>query len=139
MTDICLNFLYAVCTFDIFWVLYVHTVRNKMADYLTNWKLGGNITNINDIHTNIVGKNHFWKPPSATLPDLQFWGWSFYLHHQASVHSVWPVHARRHRESRELQAHVCTEQQVYWPFRWVSYVPLILYTYGNLIMNLEKS
>lgn len=121
-------FLYAVCSFDIFWILCVHTVRNKMANYSKNWKLGWNITNIKDIHTIIVGKNHFWKPPSSTFPDLQFWGWSLYLHHQASFHSIWPVHARRHGESRELQAHVCTEQQVHRPFRWVSYVPYILYT-----------
>lgn len=84
--------------------------------------------NIKDIHTIIVGKNHFWKPPSSTFPDLQFWGWSLYLHHQASFHSIWPVHARRHGESRELQAHVCTEQQVHRPFRWVSYVSYVLYT-----------
>lgn len=121
-------FLYAVCSFDIFWILCVHTVRNKMANYSKNWKLGWNITNIKDIHTIIVGKNHFWKPPSSTFPDLQFWGWSLYLHHQASFHSIWPVHARRHGESRELQAHVCTEQQVHRPFRWVSYVPYVLYT-----------
>lgn len=121
-------FLYAVCSFDIFWILCVHTVRNKMANYSTNWKLGWNIMNIKDIHTIIVGKNHFWKPPSSTFPDLQFWGWSLYLHHQASFHSIWPVHARRHGESRELQAHVCSEQQVHRPFRWVSYVPYVLYT-----------
>lgn len=112
----------------IWYILSVHTVRNKMANYSKNWKLGWNITNIKDIHTIIVGKNHFWKPPSSTFPDLQFWGWSLYLHHQASFHSIWPVHAWRHGESRELQAHVCTEQQVHRPFRWVSYVPYVLYT-----------